>query len=419
LVKGELMMRITAISETLSSVFGRELLEMGGRIRRINRWRLVQVVLVVLMATAGTLLAQIDAASLIQRFADNNRKLRNYSWTLRNELTMAGETKVALYKMRFDLDGNLQRTPMSGETSNDDIQDEILDLIRLVLSYAQPRPNRLQEFLNYASIWEGRRRDEGTIRVEGEGLNERGDSVTVLMSSAGVIPQEMKAETTYFGDKIYIKSEYRSLPEDGPVYVARILAQYPAKGIEMKLENFDFILNPTQTARVGHLVPEGTPLQVRLAEPLSTKQNQTGQPFEAVLDEDIEVDGRSVVSRKTRVIGRLVEVKRSGRTKGKAKMVLTLTTLMVGNHEIPIQTNVLEIEAKSTKGRDRKGIARSVMRGTIVGGASDGGSGAARGAVIGASTGTVKTLITPGAEVEFQPDQLFAFHFAESTEIPF
>jgi hypothetical protein len=39
--------------------------------------------------------------------------------------------------------------------------------------------------------------------------------------------------------------------------------------------------------------------------------------------------------------------------------------------------------------------------------------------VIGASTGTVKTLITPGAEVEFQPDQLFAFHFAESTEIPF
>lgn len=416
-------MRITyleAISETVSSVSGRGLLGVRGRIRRVTRWRLVQVVLVVLMATAGTLLAQVDAASLIQRFADNNRKLRNYSWTLRNEVTMAGkETKVALYKMRFDLDGNLQRTPVSGETPNDEIQDEIVDLIRLVLSYAQPRPSRLQEFLNYAAIWEGRRGDEGTIRVEGEGLNERGDSVTVLMLSAGVLPQELKAETTYFGDKIHIRSEYRSLPEKGPFYLARIVAQYPAKGIEMKLENFDFILNPTQTAPVGNLVPEGTPLQVRLAQPLSTKQNQTGQPFEAVLDEDIEVDGRSVVSRKTRVIGRLVEVKRSGRTKGKAKMVLTLTTLMVDNQEIPIQTNIIEIEAESTKGRDRKSMARSVMRGTIIGGVSDGGSGAARGAVIGGSIGTVKTLTTRGAEVEFQSDQLFAFHLAKSTEIPF
>lgn len=399
------MMRITfreTISKTVSSLSGRGL------------WGMV-----VLMATAGTLLAQVDAATLIQDFADNNRKLRDYSWTLRAEFTEGGETKAGLYKMRFDLDGNLQRTPISAGIPGEELPDEILDLTRLVLSYAQPRPNRLQNFLNYAAIWEGRRGDEGTIRVEGEGLNERGDSVTVLMLSDGLIPQEMKAETDYFGDKVYITSEYRSLSDQGPVYAARIVAQYPAKGIEMKLEFFDFISNPTaQTAPRSKLVPEGTVLQVRLSQPLSSKQNQTGQPFEAVLDEDIEVEGRSVVSRKTRVIGRLVEVKASGRG-GQAKMVLTLTTLMVDNQEIPIETNLMVIETESTKGRKRKGVAKSVMKGVAIGGISDGGSGAARGAVISGSIGAAKALTTTGPEVEFQPDQLFAFHFAKPTEIPF
>src|SRR5439155_158447 len=84
--------------------------------------------------------------------------------------------------------------------------------------------------------------------------------------------------------------------------------------------------------------------------PLSTAKNRQGERFEAVLDTDLEIDGQVVVPRGSTIAGRLTEVDPSGRVKGRARMTLTLSDVVVGGESYPIHTNALSPEAEAPKG---------------------------------------------------------------------
>ncbi len=353
-----------------------------------------------------------SASELAQRQADNSQALRQYSWTMRAEVKANGQESVGLYKMRYDLDGRLQRTPIGGGQQEGQVTEEILALARAALAYAQPRPNIFQAFMNNAQIWEGRGGGAGTIRIEGSGMMVADDSVTITVVNGQA--RRMEVRSSLQEQPISVTAEYQAIP-DGPTYVARLMVSQPSAGMELKIENFDYIGTAPAAKKV--VIASGTAFQVRLAQPLSTKKNKTGQTFEAILDQDLSVNGKTVVPRGARIEGRMTEVKRSGRVRGRAKMILTLTTLHLGSQPVAIQTSDVTLEAEGSKGRDARRIAGGAGIGALIGAIADGGEGAAKGAAIGVGVGAAATLITRGKEVELSAEQPLNFALKLPLEI--
>ena len=86
--------------------------------------------------------------------------------------------------------------------------------------------------------------------------------------------------------------------------MARLVVSQPSQGLELKIENFDYILNAPAPATPPPpkkaTIAKGTAFKIRLAQPLSSKQNKSGQSFEAILDHDLAVNGQRVLARGSR-----------------------------------------------------------------------------------------------------------------------
>ncbi len=165
------------------------------------------------------------------------------------------------------------------------------------------------------------------------------------------------------------------------------------------------------------VVPEGTVLEVRLAEPLSTKTNKNGDEVVALLDKDLVVDGKIVFPEGSKAYGTLLAVKASGRVEGLAEMTLTLTEIHLGHDIYPVDTSAITIQAEGTKGRDAKVIGGAAGVGALVGGIIGGKKGAAVGAAVGGGAGTASVLTSTGQEVEFEPEHKLSFNLSSAVEV--
>src|SRR5215471_681184 len=72
-------------------------------------------------------------------------------------------------------------------------------------------------------------------------------------------------------------------------------------------------------------VPAGTVLQISLSDSLNSGKNNSGDRFEGTLAAPVMVKEETVLPRGTKVHGRVVDAKESGRVKGLASLRLTLT----------------------------------------------------------------------------------------------
>jgi hypothetical protein len=227
----------------------------------------------------------------------------------------------------------------------------------------------------------------------------------------------MIVHTSYQKWPVSLQADYRGLPEEGPNYVARLLISVPANGVEVVVETFDYQKNVAIAASDQTILPAGTLMNIRLAQPLSSAQNQAGQEFQAILDKAIVVHARTAVPAGSQVIGKLVEVAASGRASGRARMVLTLKSIAVGGLVVPVKSNVLTFEAQAEHAKDTVRIGGGASVGAVIGGIAGGGGGAVKGALIGAGIGAAATLLTKGDEVEFGVEQLFSFNLTTDVKI--
>src|SRR5437016_12836776 len=62
-------------------------------------------------------------------------------------------------------------------------------------------------------------------------------------------------------------------------------------------------------------IPEGTKLRVALIDTVSSDKNRSGDQFQASLVEPVVVDGKIVLEKGTKVRGRVLDAKESGRVK--------------------------------------------------------------------------------------------------------
>jgi hypothetical protein len=163
------------------------------------------------------------------------------------------------------------------------------------------------------------------------------------------------------------------------------------------------------------VLAEGTAIQVRLTDRISSERNRSGDNFEAVLDEDLHSQGRVVARIGDEVTGRLVRVQQQDRS---ASIELTLTELRTGDARYPLDTNNIEVRAEPDADRQKGLIGGGAGVGAIIGAIAGGLRGAVIGAAVGAGAGATAVLVTEGEQVVFEPEQQFLFHLSEEMSLP-
>jgi hypothetical protein len=168
---------------------------------------------------------------------------------------------------------------------------------------------------------------------------------------------------------------------------------------------------------VSYTIPAGTELVVTTSNSLNSGKNNAGDQFEGSLALPVNVDGKTVLEKNAKIVGKVVDAEGSGRVKGRATMKLALTGVEYNGKIVPITTETFFQEAEATKGRDAAVVGGGAGLGAAIGAIAGGKKGAATGAVIGGAAGTGTVLATKGKEVEFPAESKLTFSLSDSLTV--
>lgn len=169
------------------------------------------------------------------------------------------------------------------------------------------------------------------------------------------------------------------------------------------------------TAKRELIIPSGTRVPVALKNAISTKSARDGDPVYAETTFPLVTNDRVLIPAGTYVQGRIAHVKRAGRVKGRAEVLIHFTTLIYPSGYTVILPGSIESVpgAESTKMKGQEGtiqengqtgqkvgtVASTAASGTLIGAVTGGGKGALVGAGIGGAVGSAIALLTRGTDV--------------------
>jgi len=201
-----------------------------------------------------------DAAQLALKFgeaqAENLETLKQFSWKARTEVRMDGESKiVALDYVRFDSEGEIERTNLSTESSIekkrgfrgrkqkaalDDVAALLEDSLSLLASYILMTKGQLVDFYEKASLTPGTDAMEGTTEVNAQNVTTKGDDLTVWVDADTGLNRKLEFQAP-LGEDLTVTGEvnYRVL-EEGPSTASKATLAIPAEKIEIVNERFEF-----------------------------------------------------------------------------------------------------------------------------------------------------------------------------------
>lgn len=156
-------------------------------------------------------------------------------------------------------------------------------------------------------------------------------------------------------------------------------------------------------------VPDGTVLHVTVDETISSKSSHAGESFAASVSQPVIVDGKTVIPRGARAVGRVVDVKESGRLKGVAQLAVTLTSLEVGGKSYDIETSTFSSAGKNHNKRNLGFIGGGAAGGALIGGLAGGGKGALIGSAVGAGAGTAGAAATGKKDIAIPAETPLSF----------
>jgi hypothetical protein len=162
-------------------------------------------------------------------------------------------------------------------------------------------------------------------------------------------------------------------------------------------------------------VPAGTRLLLQLNDYLTTKMNERGDPFSAVVARDLFVGNELAIPEGTVIKGTVGAVQRPGRVSGRAEMNLRFDEVQFKNGQVMKLSATLTgigqeggriadsegtYEGKGSEGRDAAVVTAGAATGTVVGAIAAGGKGGLIGATIGGLVGLAGVLSTRGEDIE-------------------
>jgi type IV secretion system protein VirB10 len=164
------------------------------------------------------------------------------------------------------------------------------------------------------------------------------------------------------------------------------------------------------------IVPAGTVIPVTLTTRITTKNAKDGDGVYGKTAFPVTVDNKIVIPEGSHVRGKIVEVKRPGRVKGKAELTLSFQTLVLPSGvTLPIFTSLggaggagerkgeATVQGDSSKGEDAKTVGTTAAEGALIGVIASRGKGAAVGGAGGAAVGTAAVLLSRGKDLVIEP----------------
>jgi hypothetical protein len=198
-----------------------------------------------------------DAVEMVKKYSEaaktNGALMRQYSWKMRIEVTIKGDTKKPMiYLMRFDLDGKLQKTLLTAPQPKKkrrglrkriakkkiaEVKKWANKLTDLVKRYTTPSPGVMLDFYMKASFTP---LADGTLEIKAGGFLQSVDKATFLHDSQSQQLKQFIFSTTLDDEKVLGKVDYAKV-SNGPAYAARTIVQVPGKKVTAVVENFDFL----------------------------------------------------------------------------------------------------------------------------------------------------------------------------------
>ena len=164
------------------------------------------------------------------------------------------------------------------------------------------------------------------------------------------------------------------------------------------------------------IVPAGTKVPISLKHAINTKRAREGDSVYAETTFPVVQDNHVLIPAGTYVQGKISNVKRGGRIKGRAEILIHFTTLIypsgytvllpgaVDNVPGADKTSVKDqegtIRQDSQTGEKVGTVASTAGTGAVIGGLSRGGKGAAIGAGIGGAAGAAIAMLSRGNDVK-------------------
>jgi len=167
------------------------------------------------------------------------------------------------------------------------------------------------------------------------------------------------------------------------------------------------------------VVPAGTVIPVTLTSRISTKNARDGDGIYGKTVFPITVNNKIVIPEGSFVRGKVTEIRRPGRVKGKGELTLNFQTLVLPSGiTVPIYTSLggaggagerkgeATVQGDSSKGEDAKTVGTTAAQGALIGVIADRGKGAVVGGGVGAAAGTAAVLLTRGKDLvlEIRPE---------------
>lgn len=165
------------------------------------------------------------------------------------------------------------------------------------------------------------------------------------------------------------------------------------------------------------VIAAGTEIVVTADQAVSSKDNNSGDRFEASLAEPVVVGDRVVIPRGARATGIVTDVKSAGRFKGNAGIAVTLGSVNVDGEEYEVRTSEMSKFGKGRGKRTAEGAGGGAVVGALIGAIAGGGKGAAIGAGVGAGAGTAGTAFTGDRDITIGAETRLHFKLREPLEV--
>jgi len=162
-------------------------------------------------------------------------------------------------------------------------------------------------------------------------------------------------------------------------------------------------------------VPAGTQVLLHLRSPIDTKTAKVGDGVYCQTSFPVTQDNIAVIPAGTYVKGKIAQVKRAGKIKGRAEILFNFTTMIFPNGYTIDLPGALEnapgsrnstvadkegtVKADSQKGKDAGTVAKTGATGAVIGAVASGAKGAGIGGLAGAAVGLGQVLFTRGQDV--------------------
>ena len=164
-------------------------------------------------------------------------------------------------------------------------------------------------------------------------------------------------------------------------------------------------------------IPGDTPIAIRMQETVSSASARPGEQFDAILDDPILVDERTVVPRGVPVVGRVVEAHHSGHLNHSGYLRITLVSITVQGKPVPVETTSLFLAGGKHKNRNIALIGGGAGAGTLIGALAGGGKGALIGGLVGTGAGTGTAYLTGKKDVGFDAERRLLFRLTQPVTV--